>query len=152
MLHVVGLDIPLRGTRFDLSGMSIELRSMPWTLDGSAHQHTIGQRPALMRAAILEGDVSLARASNRDARAADAYELHLVDVETVRRFFDRLRILPLEMLFLPLACIRVAMIDADLISGGQCAAHPAPHAQRCRACALNRERDRAAAISPGEPS
>src|SRR6185369_4344168 len=119
----------------------------PRALHGAAHQRPVRQRAAPVRAAILERDVSLARASDRDSSGAHVNQLHLVDGETVRGFLEPLCIIiGADTLLLPLAGVGVAVIDANLIAVRERAAHPASHAQRCGAGALYGERRRVVAL------
>ena len=85
VLNLVRLDLFLRRTALDLAGLHVELRSMPRALHGAADQRAVRQRPASVRASILERGVTSLGPGDDDALVVDMYELHQVEAERRRR-------------------------------------------------------------------
>jgi NAD(P)-dependent dehydrogenase (short-subunit alcohol dehydrogenase family) len=150
-VHVIGLDVHLCGSAFDLAGVYVELRPVPWALHGPAHQHAVRERSALVRAAILKRDISLSGPSDRDALATCMHQLHLIHGKAVRRGLEAVRIVDLDALLLPLAGVCISMVDANLVPIGERAAHPPTEAQRCGSRGFERQRQSAAASTVCKP-
>src|SRR5205823_11675956 len=70
-------------TRLHLAGRDVELRAVPQTLNGAAHHDTACQRPAFVRAAIVESHVSALCPCEDDPAIADAQQLHLINLQLI---------------------------------------------------------------------
>ena len=113
----IHVDFALRRTSYHSVGVHIELRSMPWALDGATDQGAIGQRSAFVHAMIAEGHHAFGAASyhNTFVRYANQHHLPLAQLTLIA-----CRPPPaIEFALLEFAGIGIAMVHADLIAVGE---------------------------------
>src|SRR6266513_2943658 len=89
-LNAISLDRLARRARLYTTGRDVELRSVPRTLDRSADHHAIGERSALVRAAIIERGPTFVGARDDEPLPRHVNKLHLVRLESIDRYNNRL--------------------------------------------------------------
>src|SRR5438477_12205264 len=102
------------GSGLHLAARRVELRAMPQTLNGAAYHHTARQRTTLVRAAVVERDVSVFGSCEDDAATANAQQFHLINLEFIAlRNNKRLAWRGVERLVTPFPGGSVSVINAD---------------------------------------
>jgi hypothetical protein len=115
-------------------GADVELRAVPGAGDRAAGQYAVGQGAALVRAAVVEGDVPPLGPRQDDPPVANPQQLHLVDLQLVGPGDGhRLVGAGLDDLLAPLAGPGVAVDDANLVAVDQRPPQPAADGQQPQA-------------------